>query len=186
MSVWELLLIAVGLSMDAFAVAVCKGLHMPRLQWKQTGAIALCFGGFQALMPFLGWLLGSGFAAYIESFDHWVAFGLLMFLGVRMIIEAVKGDEDDCGCALTLPDLLMLGVATSIDALTVGVAFAVLPDVNIGFSVLFIGVTTFLLSGVGVMVGNKCGDRFGSKAGILGGVILCGIGIKVLIEHLMG
>ncbi len=186
MSVWELLLIAVGLSMDAFAVAVCKGMGMHRIQWKQTGAIALCFGGFQALMPFLGWLLGSGFAAYISNVDHWIAFGLLMFLGVRMIMEALKDEEEDCGCSLSLPDLLMLGVATSIDALTVGVAFAVLPDVNIGFSVAVIGVTTFLLSGIGVVVGNKCGDRFGSKAGIVGGVILCIIGIKVLIEHLIG
>lgn len=186
MSVWELLLIAVGLSMDAFAVAVCKGLHMRRLSLPQTGAIALCFGGFQALMPFLGWLLGSGFAAYIESVDHWIAFGLLAFLGVRMILEAIKGeDEDHDGATLRLPDLLMLGVATSIDALAVGVAFAVLPDVNIGFSVLFIGVTTFVLSAVGVIVGNKCGDRFGGKAGILGGVILCAIGTKILIEHLM-
>lgn len=188
MSVWELLMIAVGLSMDAFAVAVCKGLHMRRLSWRQTGAIALCFGGFQALMPFLGWLLGSGFAKYIESFDHWIAFGLLIFLGGRMIVEAIKGEDEasEVGGSLQLPDLLMLGVATSIDALAVGVAFAVLPDVNIAWSVLFIGVTTFVLSAIGVIVGNKCGDRVGSKAGIVGGVILCVIGIKILIEHLMG
>lgn len=185
MSLWELLLIAVGLSMDAFAVAVCKGLHMRRLSLKSTVAIALCFGGFQALMPFIGWVLGSGFAKYIESVDHWIAFGLLAFLGGRMIQEAVKGEDGDVDGTLALPDLLMLGVATSIDALAVGVAFAVLPDVNIGSSVAFIGVTTFILSAVGVVVGNKCGDRVGSKAGILGGVILIGIGIKILIEHMI-
>lgn len=188
MSLWELVLIAVGLSMDAFAVAVCKGTNMRRLSVSQMLLIAAFFGGFQAAMPLIGWFIGSQFAVYIQSFDHWVAFGLLAFLGGKMLVEAIKGDEEDeCGCnggKLRLTELTLLAVATSIDALAVGITFALLPDTNIVWSVSLIGVITFALSAVGVVIGNKCSARFEKKAEIAGGVILILIGVKILLEHL--
>ena len=182
----ELFLLAVGLSMDAFSVSVCKGLGMRRVNWRVTLVLALAFGGFQAGMPVVGWALGSQFLWLIEPIDHWIAFGLLAFIGGNMIREAVAGedeDEQDDADALSLREVLMLAVATSIDALTVGIAFASL-SVNIWLSVSLIGVTTFLLSIVGVLVGNQFGMRYQRPSQVAGGVILILIGTKVLLEHL--
>ena len=188
MGIVELLLIAVGLSMDAFAVSVCKGLGMKTgINLKQTFLIALFFGGFQALMPFIGWLVGSQFEKYITAYDHWIAFVLLCFIGGKMLYECIfkKGEDTvESESALDIKELFVLAIATSIDALAVGVTFALLPDVNIGTSVLFIGLTTFLLSGIGVFIGNRFGSRFEKKAEIAGGVILILIGLKILLEHL--
>lgn len=180
-------LTGVALSMDAFAVAVCKGLKMQKLNYKQMGLIALFFGGFQALMPFIGWALGFGFKNYIESFDHWVAFALLAFIGGKMIYESFKGDDDDdCGC-FDIKELFVMAIATSIDAMAAGIAFAIdgvdtLPDILI--SILIIGVTTFILSAIGVLIGHKFGAVFKSKAELAGGIILILIGVKILLEHL--
>ncbi len=182
----ELLLTAVGLSMDAFAVAMCKGLNMQRINGKHTVIIGLFFGGFQALMPLIGWLLGTQFAHLITRVDHWVVFALLAFIGVRMILEALRGDaqtERDCGGRLDIKELTVLALATSIDALAVGISFAFL-NVKIVPSVLTIGVTTFLLSMAGVAIGCRFGAKFRTKATLLGGVILVLIGVKILLEHL--
>ena len=186
----EILLIGVGLSMDAFAVAVCKGLNMKKLNCKHAAVIALFFGGFQALMPFAGWLLGKSFEKYITSVDHWIAFILLSILGGKMILEALRSsDGETCpACAadrLDLKELFLMAVATSIDALAVGITFAFL-RVNILISIGIIGITTFLLSMVGVVLGNKFGARYEKKAELAGGVILIMIGVKILIEHLQG
>ena len=184
MSFWELMLISIGLSMDAFAVALCKGLAMPRLNMRQAAVIAIFFGGFQALMPLLGWLLGRSFQNYITAFDHWIAFGLLLFIGGRMIYEARQPDAADTASArLSIRQLLLLSIATSIDALAVGVTFAFL-QTDIVFAVSLIGVTTFILSLVGVAVGHRFGVRYKNKAEIAGGVVLILIGVKILLEHL--
>lgn len=182
----ELLLIGVGLSMDAFAVSVCKGLNMRKINYKHAFIIAAFFGGFQALMPFLGWALGSQFEQYIESVDHWIAFILLAFIGGKMVVEAIKGGDDDeekevCPDKLDIKELFMLAVATSIDALAVGVTFAFL-KVNIVFSITTIGITTFVISIAGVVIGNLFGAKYKSKAEIAGGVILVLIGLKILLE----
>lgn len=181
----ELFLIAVGLSMDAFAVALCKGLSMRKLSLKGGAVIALFFGVFQAIMPFFGWILGRQFEAYITAVDHWIAFVLLAFIGGKMLYEAIceKDDEEDAEFRLDIKELLVLAVATSIDALAVGITFAFL-QVSILPSVSLIGVTTFLLSLLGVVIGNRFGIRFKKKAEILGGVVLCLIGLKILLEHL--
>ncbi len=183
----ELFLIGVGLSMDAFAVSVCKGLAMDKINKKQALVIGLYFGGFQALMPFLGWLLGVRFQRYIVSIDHWVAFALLAFIGGKMILEAVRGCEEGGTGQKDLPldhkEMLVMAVATSIDALAVGITFAFL-KVSIAEAVAIIGSTTFVLSIVGVAVGNFFGIRYKKKAEILGGVILILIGSKILLEHL--
>ena len=181
----ELLIIAVGLAMDAFAVAVCKGLNMQKLDKKQTALIALFFGGFQAGMPLIGWFIGSRFAHYITSIDHWVTFILLAIIGGKMIWESFE-KEEDCGCCdkkLDLKELTALAVATSIDALAVGVTFAFL-KVNIWFSVMVIGITTFIFSFAGVRIGNIFGSRYSKVAEITGGVILILLGCKILVEHL--
>lgn len=188
MSFFELFLIAVGLSMDAFAVAVCKGLSMQRFQKGRALVIALFFGAFQALMPLLGWFLGSRFAAYIQRYDHWIAFFLLLWIGISMIRESRGGDGEAVADGaeeqrLELKELLMLSIATSIDALAVGVTFAFL-EVPILPAVSLIGVTTLVLSFIGVAVGNYFGSRYKSRAELLGGVILIAIGSKILLEHL--
>lgn len=186
MGLAELFLLAVGLSMDAFSVSVCKGLGMRRVNWKTTLALALAFGGFQGGMPVIGWALGTQFLWLIEPVDHWIAFGLLAFIGGNMIREAVWGDDEDdetSGEHVPLGELLMLAIATSIDALTVGIAFASL-SVNIVTSVMLIGITTFVLSIVGVHVGNAFGVRYQRPSQITGGCILILIGLKVLLEHL--
>ena len=187
MSIVELFLIGVGLSMDAFAVAVCQGLCMPKLNLRQGGVIALYFGGFQALMPLIGWFLGSQFAGYIQSFDHWVAFVLLALIGGNMVREALSPEEEETSCAvnskLDHKKLFMMAVATSIDALAIGVAFAFM-DVLILPVVSLIGCTTFCLSLVGVVVGNFFGSRYKKRAELTGGIILILLGVKILLEHL--
>lgn len=181
----ELLLIGVGLSMDAFAVSVCKGLGMRRINRLHTAIIALFFGGFQALMPFIGWALGIRFQKYIMLYDHWIAFILLLFIGGKMILDVVRGKEEETSASavLDLKELLLLAVATSIDALAVGISFAFL-DVNIVMAITVIGVTTFILSFAGVFIGHRFGNKFQDKATLAGGIILILIGLKILLEHL--
>ena len=186
MSIIELLLIGIGLSMDAFAVSVCKGLGMTKLNKKNAFLIALFFGGFQALMPWLGWFIGSRFQKYIEQFDHWIAFGLLAFIGGQMIYESLKEKEEveTEGDQLDIGQLFLMAIATSIDALAIGVTFALLPGVNIWTSILLIGCTTFMISFAGVGIGFQFGNKYEKKAQIVGGVILIVLGIKILLEHL--
>lgn len=187
MGLFELIFIAVGLSMDAFAVAVCKGLNMRRLNYKHAGIIALFFGIFQALMPFLGWILGKQFESYITHIDHWIAFILLGFIGASMIHEALTDtDTEDAEENLTnlnIKELFMLAVATSIDALAVGITFAFL-QVSIVPAGCLIGIITFLISFAGVHIGHYFGRRYEKRSQIAGGVILILIGLKILIEHL--
>ncbi len=185
MGIAELLLIAAGLSMDAFAVSVCKGLGMRRLNVRVALVLAGLFGLFQGGMPVLGWLLGSRFLWLIEPVDHWIAFGLLAFIGTKMIVDAVRGEEEDAGATdhVAWGEFLMLAVATSIDALAVGISFAAL-HVEIVPSCITIGITTFVLSLIGVGVGHAFGSRFERPAQILGGIVLILIGVKVLLEHL--
>lgn len=188
MGIVELLLVAVGVSMDAFAVSICRGLGMRELNLRTAAVLALFFGGFQALMPLIGWALGSQLMGVIAPVDHWVAFVLLAFIGGKMLWEAVHDDgEEDCGCRDTsridLREFLVLAVATSIDALAVGISFAALA-VDIVPAVSLIGVTTFAFSFVGVAVGHFFGARYERPASIVGGVVLVLIGLKILLEHL--
>lgn len=184
MSLLTLFITAVGLSMDAFAVSVCKGLAMKKLSVKKAVLIGLWFGGFQALMPAIGYLLGTRFEKYVTSIDHWISFVLLAFIGINMIKEALSGDEDEANDSVDLKTMFLLAVATSIDALAVGVTYAFL-QVRIIPAVAFIGVTTFVLSVVGVKIGNVFGLRYKSKAEIFGGIILIVMGAKILAEHLL-
>jgi len=182
----ELMLIAIGLSMDAFAVSLCKGLNMPRLNWRHGLIIAFFFGAFQAFMPLVGWFLAAQFSNYISNFDHWIAFALLIFVGGKMLLEGLHHSEkEDCGCeeSLDFKELFLLAIATSIDAMAVGISFAFL-DVKILPSILLIGVTTFALSLIGVLIGHRFGAKFENKAEIAGGIILVLIGVKILLEHL--
>lgn len=198
MSLLELFFIAVGLSMDAFAVSLCKGLVMDRLRTGDGLLVALFFGGFQALMPIAGYYLASNFAGYIEAYDHWVAFLLLLFIGGKMLWDVYKeshSPQEDTAAEnaaaedaavyqpVPLGELIVLAIATSIDALAVGVAFAVLPSVHIFSAAGFIGCTTFVLSFIGVVLGFKTGKLLEEKAQILGGLILIAIGVKILLEH---
>lgn len=182
MSLWELFIIAVGLSMDAFAVSVCKGLSVPALRPVHSLTCGLYFGAFQALMPLLGWLLGVQFQSMITSIDHWIAFVLLSIIGANMVRES-RGEEEHVDDSFTPGAMLPLAVATSIDALAVGVTFAFL-QVSILPAVTFIGLTTFLLSSIGVWVGALFGSKFQSKAELAGGLILILMGLKILLEHL--
>ena len=175
----ELFLLGIGLAMDAFAVSVCKGLGMRRLNKKQTLIIGLYFGGFQALMPLIGWLLGSQFQKYITSIDHWIAFILLAIIGVSMIKESF-GDKEEVDASMDVKSMFLLAVATSIDALMVGVTFAFL-NVAIVPAVLFIGATTFVCSAVGVKIGSIFGMRYKSRAELCGGIILILIGLKIVL-----
>lgn len=183
MPLWTLALISLGVSADAFAVAVGKGLSLQRFAWRQALMIAVTFGAFQAAMPLLGWLLGSQFAPYITAVDHWVAFAILAVVGGKMIYEALNASDGEPDTALSLRNVLVLGLATSIDALAVGIGFAMLP-VSILPSVAMIGVTTAALSLAGVWIGVRVGARLARPAEIAGGVILIAIGIKILIDHL--
>lgn len=183
MSIFELFLLAVGLSMDAFAVSICKGLSMSRIPLKKMIITGLWFGGFQALMPLTGYFLGSAFEKYIADFDHWTAFIFLSFIGINMIRESFSKDNQ-VDSSLGFKIMLAMAVATSIDALAVGITFGLLPDVNIIFAVSFIGIVTFIFSAVGVKIGNSFGMKYRSKAEISGGIILILIGTKILIEHL--
>lgn len=177
--------IALGLSMDAFAVSVASGLTIANLRIAHALRIALFFGGFQALMPVIGWLAGLSLKDYITEYDHWVAFGTLAFLGGKMIYEAtVLSKEDRCNVSMELSVLFGLAIATSIDALAVGVTFAFL-NVSVATPVIVIGVVTFVMSYAGVMIGKRFCNFPGAKVEILGGLILIGIGIKILVEHLM-
>lgn len=180
-----LLGIGIGLSMDAFSVAICKGLCMPKINKQQTLLIGLFFGGFQALMPLIGWALGSTFASYVSFLAPWVSFVLLGFIGGKMIVEALRDEEEADTCRLfSIKELFMLAIATSIDALVMGVSFS-LDGTNIWLAIAIIGVTTLVLSMIGVLVGHYFGTRFKKKAEVAGGVILCLIGIKILLEHLL-
>lgn len=183
----ELFLIGVGLSMDAFAVSICKGLGMEKINKKQAFTIGLYFGGFQALMPLIGWFLGIRFQQYITSIDHWIAFILLVFIGGKMVVEAVRDRDHEVVGKKDQPldhkEMFLLAVATSIDALAVGITFAFL-DTPIIEAIVIIGCTTFVLSIVGVIVGNFFGTRYKKKAEIIGGIILILIGLKILLEHL--
>ena len=183
MSLWELFLLAIGLSMDAFAVSVCKGLSVERVKRSNILACGAYFGGFQALMPLIGYLLGARFQSMIESVDHWIAFVLLLLIGVNMIREALGGDDEELDASFGVKTMLMLAVATSIDALAVGVTFAFL-SVNIIPAVCFIGAVTFVLSALGVKLGGVFGMKWKRRAELTGGVILVLIGLKILIEHL--
>lgn len=186
MGFFEVLMIGIGLSMDAFAAAICKGLGMKRASAKNIAIIGVFFGGFQALMPLLGYFLGKQFEGYIVSVDHWIAFCLLAFIGGKMIYDVFWGEEEeDCLCdnKLDIKELFTLAIATSIDALAVGISMAFL-HVNILPSVCLIGITTFILASLGVVIGNKFGSRFKNKATLAGGIILILIGLKILLEHL--
>ena len=186
MGFWELLLLAVGLSMDAFAVSICKGLSMNKAGLKEGSICGAWFGGFQALMPLIGFFLGALFADAIEAFDHWVAFGLLAIIGINMLKEAFT----KCDCCeehdadLSFKSMLIMAVATSIDALAVGISLAMAGDVNIWVAMLLIGVVTFVMCAIGVKIGSVFGNKFEKKAQIAGGVILILLGTKILLEHL--
>ena len=187
MGIGELLLLAVGLSMDAFAVSVCKGLALRRATFQAEFTCGVWFGGFQALMPLIGFFLGTLFATAIQAVDHWIAFGLLAIIGVNMLKEALSKEEEcDCGgnADLSVKTMFVMAVATSIDALAVGISLAMVGNVNIFFAVTLIGICTCLLSMLGVKIGNVFGSRFENKAEIAGGVILILLGVKILLEHL--
>ena len=184
----ELLLLAVGLSMDACAVSICKGLSMKKAGFREGAICGVWFGGFQALMPVIGFFLGTLFADAIKAFDHWVAFGLLAIIGINMLKEAFEKPEcgcEDCGCDdLSPKKMFVMAVATSIDALAVGISLAMAGNVNIFVAMALIGVVTFAMSAAGVKRGNVFGSRFENKAQIAGGCILIILGIKILLEHL--
>ncbi len=184
MGFFELLLLAVGLSMDAFAVSLCKGLSMKRAGLRESAICGAWFGGFQALMPLLGYYLGTLFAEAIETFDHWIAFALLVLIGINMLKEAFSASEEQADGDLSFKTMLVMAIATSIDALAVGISLAMAGGVNIYTAILLIGATTFLLSGVGVKIGNLFGSRYEKGAQIAGGVILILLGIRILLEHL--
>ncbi|MGI6176982.1 MAG: manganese efflux pump MntP family protein [Eubacterium sp.] len=181
MSTLELFILAVGLSMDAFAVSVCKGLSVDKVKMSHMAICGAYFGGFQALMPLIGYFLGSRFAKFITEIDHWIAFILLAAIGIQMIVESRKEGAAKGGFGVS--SMLPLAIATSIDALAVGVSFAFL-EVNIFYACVFIGVTTFVLSALGVKAGSIFGAKAGSRAELAGGIILVCIGTKILIEHL--
>lgn len=196
MSLIELFILAVGLSMDAFAVSICKGLSLKKVSFKECGKVGLYFGGFQAGMPLIGFILGVQFKDYIVTIDHWIAFILLLFIGINMIRESMEKDEASCVTDLSevatdgdevnqlgFKDMIVLSIATSIDALAVGVTFAFL-QVDIVPAVSFIGIVTFVFSSIGVKIGNVFGTKYKSKAEFAGGVILILMGIKILFEHL--
>lgn len=182
----ELMLLAVGLSMDALAVSICKGLAMDRVTLGRMVLVGLWFGGFQGLMPLLGWLLGSRFSLYITAIDHWIAFALLAILGINMLREARSGDTEEASASLGFRVMFAMAVATSIDALAVGVSMAFMKNVNIFSSALVIGVVAFGLSVVGGLAGRRLGCLFQKRAELVGGLVLIGIGLKILLEHLLG
>ncbi|MCR5416079.1 MAG: manganese efflux pump MntP family protein [Pseudobutyrivibrio sp.] len=191
MAILDIFLFGVGLSMDAFAVAICKGLAMRQVNKKQMLLIALFFGGFQALMPFLGFYLGSTFAHKIQMYDHWIAFVLLLYIGGKMVIDAIKEWKDcefveELDPPLDLKELTILAIATSIDALACGVTFSFIQDFNIFRAITIIGITTFVISAAGVYAGNIFGCKYKSKAQLIGGAILIFLGVKILLEHLYG
>ncbi|MBQ9196949.1 MAG: manganese efflux pump [Clostridia bacterium] len=183
MTLIELILLAVGLSMDAFSVAVCKGLALRRVRPRHMIIVGAWFGGFQALMPLIGYFVGERFAERIARYDHWIILILLSFIGINMIREALSGEEEEADAALSVKPMLLLAIATSIDALAVGVTFAFL-EVRALPAAAFIGLVTFALSAAGVKIGSLFGLRYKAKAEICGGVILILLGVKILLEHL--
>lgn len=189
MTIYELLLIGISLSADAFSVAVCRGLEMKKVNYKHALVISLFFGGFQALMPLIGYLIGFAFKDLVQSVDHWIAFGLLALIGGNMIFESIKAKKQDEVNVntnydkLNLKRLLIMAIATSIDALAIGVTLA-FSGANIYLAIMIIGVITFILSFLGVVIGNKIGNKLEGKAEIIGGIVLMLIGVKILLEHL--
>ena len=188
MRFWELIITAIALSMDAFAVSICKGLSLERVRPKHMAITGAWFGGFQGLMPLIGFFLGSLFAGYITRFDHWIAFALLALIGANMIKESLDGDVCPADSSFGFKTMLTMAIATSIDALAVGVSFAMIanedPAFNIYVAVAAIGIITFALSAVGVKVGSIFGAKYKSKAELVGGIVLCLMGLKILLEHL--
>lgn len=183
MGVIELLLLSVGLAMDAFAVAICKGISMKKMNWKKAIIIGIYFGGFQALMPTIGYFLGTFFQNLITSIDHWIAFILLGIIGGEMIKESFEEDSENRNDDVSIKTMLVLSIATSIDALAIGITFAFL-KVNLPLAVSLIGIITFILAIVGTKIGNRFGDKYESKAELTGGIILVLLGIKILLEHM--
>ena len=183
LSIWELIILAVGLSMDALAVSICKGLALPRVRWKECCIAGLWFGAFQALMPLIGYFLGTQFESLITAVDHWIAFGLLLLIGGNMIREALSKDVEEQSPSMGFQTMLLLAIATSIDALAVGITFAFLVE-RILPTVCLIGVTTFAFSAAGIKIGNLFGAKYKSKAEFAGGVILILLGAKILLDHL--
>ena len=179
----EILLISIGLAMDAFAVSVCKGLAMKKMSWKKAIIIGLYFGIFQAVMPVIGYFLGTTFERFITYVDHWVAFILLVGIGINMVKEAFDKESENRNDNVDMKTMLVLSIATSIDALAIGITFACL-KIHIVMPVITIGLITFIISVIGVKIGNQFGDKYGKKAEIMGGVILILLGIKILLEHL--
>lgn len=179
----EILLVAIGLAMDAFAVSICKGLSMKKMSWKKAIIVGLYFGIFQALMPVLGYFLGATFESLVTKVDHWIAFALLVFIGINMLKEAFEKNKEEHNEDVDFKTMIILAIATSIDALAVGITFAFL-QVNILLAVTIIGITTFLICIVGVKIGNQFGDKYERKAEVVGGLILILMGIKILLEHL--
>lgn len=183
MDILELILIAIGLGMDAFAVSICKGISMQKMNWKKAIIIGLYFGIFQALMPVIGFTLGKAFENFVTSIDHWIAFGLLLIIGIKMIVDAFKEDNVSVNDSVNWKVMIILAIATSIDALAVGITFAFL-QVNLLLAVSIIGIITFILCVIGTKIGNNFGNKFENKAEILGGIVLILIGVKILLEHL--
>ena len=179
----EILLISIGLAMDAFAVSVCKGLAMKKMSWKKAIIIGLYFGAFQAIMPTIGFFLGTTFERFITNVDHWVAFILLVGIGINMVKEAFDKESENKNDNVDVKTMLVLSIATSIDALAIGITFACL-KIHIVMSVITIGLITFIISVIGVKIGNRFGHKYEKKAEIMGGVILILLGIKILLEHL--
>ena len=184
MKSWELITTAIALAMDAFAVAICKGLATDKVKFKHMAIVGLWFGGFQALMPLIGYGLGSTFSKYIEQFDHWIAFGLLGIIGANMIVESFKKDDDEANASLGFVVMLTMALATSIDAMAVGISYAMIPGVDIVLAICSIGIITFALSAAGVKIGNIFGARYKCLAERIGGAVLCLMGLKILFEHL--
>ena len=183
MGLFEVIVISIGLAMDAFAVSVCKGLSMKKINWKNAIIIALYFGVFQAFMPILGYILGTSFNEVVKNVDHWIAFILLLAIGLNMIKESRDDELEKRNDKIDFKTMVVLAIATSIDALAVGITFAFL-ETNVMLSVIIIGIITFILSIIGVKIGNKFGDKFQNKAELTGGIILILIGLKILLEHI--
>lgn len=183
MGVFEIFLIGIGLAMDAFAVSICKGLSMKKMNWKNAIIIALYFGIFQAVMPVIGYFLGATFSNFVEKVDHWIAFILLSIIGGNMIKDSFDDEIEKRNDRIDIKTMILLSIATSIDALAVGITFAFFKP-NVAFASAIIGIITFVLSLVGVKIGYKFGDEFQNKAELVGGIILIIIGLKILLEHL--
>lgn len=183
MGILEIILVAIGLAMDAFAVSICKGLSMKKMNWRKAIIVGAYFGVFQGLMPIIGYFLGTTFETFVTKIDHWIAFGLLVFIGINMLKEAFSEETENCNDNVDFKTMIILAIATSIDALAVGITFAFL-GVNILSSAVIIAIITFLVCVIGVKIGNKFGDKYERKAEIVGGLILILMGIKILLEHL--